>query len=96
MEEVPQCIVHLANGPIASVNRYGAYCVNGFKFHMSYIEQKQTIQNNGVVQAFKKIVTQAQGPKSSLSPPLPKLRGNGVATRVSDVYTRGEYPTYTR
>ena len=28
--------------------------------------------------------------------PLPKIRGNGVATRVGDVYTRGKYPTYTR
>jgi len=28
--------------------------------------------------------------------PLPKIRGNGVATRVGDVYTRGQYPTYTR
>ena len=28
--------------------------------------------------------------------PLPKIRGNGVATRVGDVYTRGKYPTYIR
>ena len=28
--------------------------------------------------------------------PLPKIRGNGVATRVDDIYTRGKYPTYTR
>ena len=28
--------------------------------------------------------------------PLPKIRRNGVAARVGDVYTRGEYPTYTR
>jgi len=25
---------------------------------------------------------------------LPKMRENGVATRVGDVYTREEYPTY--
>jgi len=28
--------------------------------------------------------------------PLPKIRENTVATRVSDVYTQGKYPTYTR
>jgi len=28
--------------------------------------------------------------------PLPKIRENGVATRVGDVYTRGKYPTHTR
>ena len=28
--------------------------------------------------------------------PLPKIRGNGVATRVGDVYTQEKYPTYTR
>ena len=28
--------------------------------------------------------------------PLPKIRENGVATRVGDVYTRGKNPTYTR
>jgi len=28
--------------------------------------------------------------------PLPKIRGNGVATRVGDVYTREKYPTYIR
>jgi len=28
--------------------------------------------------------------------PLPKIRGNGVATRVGDVYTRGKYLTHTR
>ena len=27
---------------------------------------------------------------------LSKIRGIGVATRVDDVYTRGEYFTYTR
>ena len=26
---------------------------------------------------------------------LPKIRENGVATRVDDVYTQGEYPRYT-
>ena len=34
--------------------------------------------------------------KKTLSRPLPKIRGNGVATRVSDVYTQGKYPAYTR
>jgi len=28
--------------------------------------------------------------------PLPKICGNGVATRVGDVYTRGKYPIYIR
>ena len=28
--------------------------------------------------------------------PLPKIRGNGVAMRVGDVYTREKYPMYTR
>ena len=26
---------------------------------------------------------------------LPKIRENGVAMRVDDIYTRGEYLTYT-
>jgi len=28
--------------------------------------------------------------------PLLKIRGNGVATKVDDVYTREKYPTHTR
>ena len=27
---------------------------------------------------------------------LPKIHENGVAMRVGDTYTQGEYPTYTR
>jgi len=31
---------------------------------------------------------------SNCHTPVPKIRENGVATGVGDVYTRGEYPTY--
>lgn len=34
------------------MNRYGAYCVNGYKFQTSTIEEKRATQNNGIVTAF--------------------------------------------
>ena len=34
--------------------------------------------------------------KSICHAPLPKIRENGVAMRVGDVYTRGKYPTHIR
>ena len=33
---------------------------------------------------------------SSCHAPLSKIRGNKIATRVGDVYTRGKYPTHIR
>ena len=35
-------------------------------------------------------------PRKPCHAPLPKIRGNGVATRVGDVYMRGKCPTYIR
>ena len=34
--------------------------------------------------------------KKTRHAPLPKIRGNGVALRVSDTYTQEKYLTYTR
>src|SRR4051812_45126417 len=39
-------------GPIIPIRRFGAYCVNGYKFHTSKYEEKRTTQNNGVVATF--------------------------------------------
>src|SRR4051812_30230674 len=39
-------------GPTLPITRYGAYCINGYKFHTSKYEEKRATQNNGVVATF--------------------------------------------
>ena len=39
-------------GPTLPIMRYGAYCINGYKFHISKYEEKRVTQNNGVVATF--------------------------------------------
>ena len=39
-------------GPTISIKRYGAYCINRYKFHTSKYEKKRATQNNGVVATF--------------------------------------------
>src|SRR4051812_34448708 len=51
-EQVSNDVMQLAMGPLMPVKRFGAYCINGYKFHTSKYEAKRATQNNGVVATF--------------------------------------------
>ena len=51
-EQVSNDVMQLAMGPLMPVKRFGAYCINGNKFHTSKYEAKRATQNNGVVATF--------------------------------------------
>src|SRR3954471_6880844 len=51
-EQVSNDVMQLAMGPLMPVKCFGAYCINGYKFHTSKYEAKRATQNNGVVATF--------------------------------------------
>src|SRR3954471_21417650 len=54
-EQVSNDVMQLAMGPLMPVKCFGAYCINGYKFHTSKYEEKRATQNNGVVATFTQI-----------------------------------------